>query len=57
MVLGLFEAGQKIDYRFNKVNKCLFVFVIEGSLLISSQELGKRDAVGIWDTAFDHRIG
>ena len=50
MVLGLFEAGQKIDYRFNKVNKCLFVFVIEGSLLISSQELGKRDAVGIWDT-------
>jgi len=50
MELGLFDAGQHITYTFNPTNKCLFVFLIEGSIDISGNTLQKRDAIGIWDT-------
>ncbi|GAC1425938.1 MAG: pirin family protein [Flavisolibacter sp.] len=49
MSLGLFEAGNKINYSFNPVNKCLFIFVIEGTISIGKIELQKRDAIGIWE--------
>lgn len=50
--LGLFDQGNKIDYQFNPVNKCLFVFVIEGSISINGSTLQKRDGLGIWNA--DH---
>jgi redox-sensitive bicupin YhaK (pirin superfamily) len=50
MSLGLFDKGQKLDYSFNPVNKCLFVFAIKGTIVVSGNELPQRDAIGIWDT-------
>ncbi|MBC7921305.1 MAG: pirin family protein [Ferruginibacter sp.] len=49
--LGYFEAGQQAEYSLNPLNKCLFVFNIAGTLNIHENEIGPRDAVGIWDTA------
>lgn len=51
MSLGVYDEAQTIKYDFNPVNKCLFLFVIEGSVNIGGQTIGKRDAIGIWDTS------
>jgi quercetin 2,3-dioxygenase len=48
--LGWFEKGQSLDYQMPKENKALFVFVLEGSIAIAHQTIGRRDALGIWDT-------
>jgi len=48
--LGLFDAGTEISYAFNPANKCLFLFVISGSLSVNGTELPARDALGIWNT-------
>jgi quercetin 2,3-dioxygenase len=50
MVLGLYDEAQTVSYTFNQVNKCLFLFVIEGSVTIDGQHVGQRDAIGIWNT-------
>ncbi|MDB5250847.1 MAG: pirin [Flaviaesturariibacter sp.] len=50
MSLGLFDAGSEVEYSFNPVNKCLFVFCIEGSIRIGNETLQKRDGLGIWAT-------
>jgi redox-sensitive bicupin YhaK (pirin superfamily) len=50
LTLGYFEKSHESEYAFNSFNKCLFVFVISGSLKINDATLGKRDAMGIWDT-------
>lgn len=49
--LGLYDEAQTVNYSFNPVNKCLFLFVAEGSITLNGQVVGKRDAIGIWDTA------
>jgi len=49
--LGYFDKGQDIPYTFNPVNKCIFIFVMEGSVRIGETDLKERDALGIWDTA------
>lgn len=48
--LGYFEKGQSLDYSFNPVNKCVFVFVISGQAVCMDKQLATRDAIGIWDT-------
>lgn len=48
--LGYFDKGSQIPYNFNYVNKCLFVFVMEGSIQVNGTSVQKRDALGIWDT-------
>jgi quercetin 2,3-dioxygenase len=50
--LGLFDAGSKVPYSFSPTNKCLFIFCIKGSLVVSGHPLQERDAIGIWET--DH---
>lgn len=50
MQLGLYEEAKTVNYAFSPVNKCLFLFVIEGKLKIEGIEVGRRDAIGIWDT-------
>jgi len=47
--LGYFDKDAKVDYAFNPVNKCLFVYAIEGSISVGETVLQKGDAVGIWD--------
>ena len=51
MCLGLYDEPQTISYSFNAANKCLFLFVMEGGITINGQQVGKRDALGIWDTS------
>ncbi|UYZ58370.1 pirin family protein [Hymenobacter latericus] len=48
--LGYFDAGQALTYSLNPLNKCLFLFVIEGELRVAGEPLPKREALGIWET-------
>lgn len=50
MVLGLYDAGSEVSYPFNRVNKCLFLFVISGRIEVDGKEVAQRDAMGVWDT-------
>lgn len=50
ILIGYFDKAQTMRHAFNAVNKCLFIFCIEGTLAIEGQTLQKRDALGIWDT-------
>jgi quercetin 2,3-dioxygenase len=49
--LGYFDAGQQVEYALNPLNKCLFVFNISGTFNIDENEIGPRDALGVWDTS------
>ena len=48
--LGYFDKGSQVPYLFEPVNKCLFIFVIAGSLKIDAIDLKEKDAAGFWDT-------
>lgn len=50
MSLGLYEEAQPVEYAFNPTNKCLFLFVVEGSVTVAGKKIERRDAIGIWDT-------
>ena len=51
LLLGYFDKDQSVNYSFNSLNKCLFVFVIEGSISVENTLLQKGDALGIWETS------
>ena len=48
--LGFYDANETIEYRLNPTNKCVYIFVMEGSLKINGETIGKRDAIGLWQT-------
>ena len=48
--LGYFDKGRDIQYSFNPTNKCLFIFVMEGSIQIGDNKVERRNGLGIWDT-------
>ncbi len=48
--LGWFAADETIEYHLNPANKCVYLFVIEGSLKINQETISKRDAIGLWQT-------
>ncbi len=48
--LGYFDTAQEVVYTFRSVNKCLFIFVIEGKIRADGTDLDTRDAIGIWET-------
>lgn len=48
--LGYFDAGQNIEYKLNPLNKAVYVFVMEGSLHTANEKIGRRDAIGFWDS-------
>jgi redox-sensitive bicupin YhaK (pirin superfamily) len=50
LALGYFESGQPLTYRFNPVNKGLFLFNISGELQVNDQAVSPREGLGIWDT-------
>lgn len=49
--LGDFTEGQKTTYKLKRSGNGAYVFVIEGSIEIGDLNLGRRDAVGLYDTA------
>jgi redox-sensitive bicupin YhaK (pirin superfamily) len=48
--LGYYDAPQTVEYRFAPLNKCLFLFVISGSVAVEGQTIGTRDSIGLWET-------
>jgi quercetin 2,3-dioxygenase len=48
--LGYFDSAQEVNYQLNPVNKCLFIFLIEGKINVAGTDLEPRDAIGIWET-------
>ena len=48
--LGYFDSNQEIKYHFNPVNKCIFIFLINGSISMNGTSLKIKDGLGIWDT-------
>lgn len=47
--LGIFTAGQTIDYKVNIPGNGAYLFLIEGQLEIEGQIINERDAFGIID--------
>jgi redox-sensitive bicupin YhaK (pirin superfamily) len=50
LALGWFDTGSIVSYALNPTNKGVYVFVLEGSIEIDGEEIGKRDAIGLWQT-------
>jgi redox-sensitive bicupin YhaK (pirin superfamily) len=48
--LGYFDSPQQLSYSFVPANKCLFIFVIEGTINVAGTALNEREAIGIWET-------
>ena len=48
--LAYYDEDQKIQYAFNPLNKCVFIFVIEGLIEVDGVTLNKKDGLGVWDT-------
>lgn len=49
--LGNLDAGKKEVYPIHKEGNGVYLFVLEGSVKIGEIELGKRDAIGVWDAS------
>jgi len=49
--LGYFEKGKEITYDFNPVNKCVFIFLVQGVVSVNTTDLQERDGIGIWNTS------
>ena len=48
--LGEFNEETKVKYSIHKPGNGVYIFIIEGEGSVSDQTLGKRDALGIWET-------
>ncbi len=48
--LGKFKAGKSETYNLKKSDNGIFLFVIEGQIIINDNILNKRDAIGISET-------
>jgi quercetin 2,3-dioxygenase len=48
--LGYFDEPTEINYKFQPLNKCIFVYVIDGKITAGGTDLQTNDAIGIWDT-------
>ena len=48
--MGDFDAGAEDEYTIQKEGNGVYAFVLEGNITVNGETLGKRDAIGIWDT-------
>ena len=44
------EKGKSFSYEPKSENHGVYVMLISGGITLAGQELGRRDALGIWDT-------
>lgn len=44
------SQGNDINYQLKSEKHGLYIFNIDGSIMVSDEELEKRDAVGVWET-------
>jgi redox-sensitive bicupin YhaK (pirin superfamily) len=49
--LAELESGKEIPYTPAFPGNGVYIFVIEGSVSVNGQALGKRDAIGVWETS------
>lgn len=49
LLLGYYDTKTSVEYNLNPTNKCLFIFVISGSVIIYNTTLNAKDSLGIWD--------
>jgi hypothetical protein len=48
--LGYFETAFEQVYSFNPVNKAVFIYVINGTMIVEGAALETGDSIGIWET-------
>lgn len=48
--LGDFDRGHSASYTFKKSGNGLYVFVLEGEVIVNNQHLERRDGFGVWET-------
>ena len=48
--LGYFDTANTIEYKLNLLNKCVYIFVMEGALSVANEMINRRDAIGLWET-------
>lgn len=48
--LGYYDAKTNIEYNLNPTNKCVFIFIIAGSIKVNDETVSTKDSIGIWDT-------
>lgn len=49
--MGTFDAGKTFDYHIHLQGNGVYLFVIEGEVVVDGDTLARRDGVGIWDTS------
>ncbi len=49
--LGNFKKGEMLVYELSNASNGAYIFLIDGHLKIDDEDLFKRDAIGIYDTA------
>lgn len=47
--LGNIDEGVEINYKLHQNGHGVYIFLIEGSITIDGYQLGKRDAIGVWE--------
>ena len=48
--IGQLSAGWTDTYAMHDTNQGLYAMVLEGEASVGGQKLGRRDAIGVWDT-------
>ena len=48
--MGRFDVSEVAQYQWKSDNIGLYAFVLEGGFELGGHQLGRRDALGIWDT-------
>ncbi|MBT8195373.1 MAG: pirin family protein [Bacteroidia bacterium] len=48
--MAKFKKGSSDEYKIQKTNNGVYVFIIDGTVEINGELLSKRDGMGIWDT-------
>jgi len=48
--IGKFSEKTETNYSLHNKSHGVYVFVINGTILVDNETLSKRDAIGIWDT-------
>lgn len=48
--LGDFDSGQSVSYQLHQAGHGAYLFVLEGEVEVAGETLGRRDAIGLWDT-------
>lgn len=45
-----FDAGKSDTYKIQRPGNGVYAFILEGSATVNGETLGRRDAIGVWDT-------